>query len=309
METNFTSFTSIFFLLGGAGDGSTSELLKINKDIKTIMTKVLKASTSQTKFIQKFMEVQAKLIEDIVDKDNYDKISANSRSRKLEKSVYTTEYNVPLHDLPCMVTGITINSLKAANPNSPPPNNTVTMAHLVGHCVEAKEAVSLGYFSEELKSIRNTVLLCKGIEEAFGRKFLSFVPADSPFAADKYKLKIWVDGIKPKPIYPGSTINIGAYDGAPLNLTIGGSTHNPFHRALSYQAYRAFKMWGTEYGHTLPEDCDISIYSGSYKATREKYALQLAKDIAADQEDEEYEKDEEDEDTEEIIVLKSEIIS
>ena len=62
-------------------------------------------------------------------------------------------------------------------------------------------------------------------------------------------------------------------------------------------------MWGTEYGHT---DCDISIYSGSYKATREKYALQLAKDIAADQEDEE---DEEDEDTEEIIVLKSEIIS
>jgi hypothetical protein len=121
LETNFTSFTSIFFLLGGAGDGSTSELLKINKDIKTIMTKVLKASTSQTKFIQKFMEVQAKFIEDIVDKDNYDKISANSRSRKLEKSVYTTEYNVPLHDLPCMVTGITINSLKASNPSSPLP--------------------------------------------------------------------------------------------------------------------------------------------------------------------------------------------
>ena len=51
------------------------------------MTKVLKASTSQTKFIQaqtKFMEVQAKFIEDIVDKDKYDKISANSRSRKLE---------------------------------------------------------------------------------------------------------------------------------------------------------------------------------------------------------------------------------
>jgi hypothetical protein len=123
LETNFTSFTSIFFLQGGAGDGSTSELLKVNNDIKTIMTNVLKASTSQTKFIQaqtKFMEVQAKFIEDIVDKDNYDKISANSRSRKLEKSVYTIEYNVPLHDLPCMVTGITINSLKASNPSSPP---------------------------------------------------------------------------------------------------------------------------------------------------------------------------------------------
>ena len=62
-------------------------------------------------------------------------------------------------------------------PQLPPPNNTVTMAHLVGHCVEAKEAVSLGYFSEELESIRNTILLCKGIEEAFDRKFLSFVPA------------------------------------------------------------------------------------------------------------------------------------
>jgi hypothetical protein len=190
----------------------------------------------------KRMEAHAKFIEDIVDKDNYDKISTNSKSRRLDKSAYTTEYKVPLYDLPCMVTGITINSLKAANPSSSPPSNTVTMAHLVGHCVEAKEAVSLGYFSEELESIRNTVLLCKGIKEAFDRKFLSFVPADSPFAADRYKLYIWVDGIKPKPIFPGSAINIGAYEGAPLNLTIVGSTHNPFHRALSYQAYRAFKM-------------------------------------------------------------------
>jgi hypothetical protein len=68
-------------------------------------------------------------------------------------------------------------------------------------------------------------------------------------------------------------------------------------------------MWGNDYGHALPEDCDISIYSGSYKATREKYALQLAKDIAADQEDkidETDEKDEEDEDSEEISGLKSE---
>ena len=44
-------------------------------------------------------------------------------------------------------------------------------------------------------------------------------------------------------------------------------------------------------------------------AIKPQYALQLAKDIAADQEDEEDETDEtdeEDEDTEEIILLKSE---
>jgi len=108
------------------------------------------ASTSQANFMKaqtKRMEAHAKFIEDIVDKDNYDKISTNSKSRRLDKSAYTTEYKVPLYDLPCMVTGITINSMKAENPSSSPPSNTVTMAHLVGHCVEAKEAVSLGYFS------------------------------------------------------------------------------------------------------------------------------------------------------------------
>jgi hypothetical protein len=197
-----------------------------------------------------------------------------------------------------MVTGTTINSLKAANPSSPPPHNTVTIAHLIGRFFDAKEAVSLSYFSKELESIRNTLLLCKGIEEAFDQKFLSFVPADSPFAADRYKLHIWVDGIKTNPIFEGSPICIGAYEGMPLNLNIGGFTHNPFHRALSYQAYRAFRTWGVEFGHALPEDWDISVYSGSYKVTRKQYAQQLAKDIAADQEDE---NDEEDEDIEETI--------
>jgi len=58
-------------------------------------------------------------------------------------------------------------------------------------------------------------------------------------------------------------------------------------------------MWGTDCGHALPENSDISVYSGSYKATREKYALQLVKGIAADQEDEIDETDEKGEDAEE----------
>jgi hypothetical protein len=105
---------------------------------------------------------------------------------------------------------------------------------------------------------------------------------DKPFSGDRYKLHIWVDAIRDHPVFPGATQTIGSLDGAPLNFLVGATTHNPFHRALSFQAYRAFKRWGKDFGWTeRPEDCDTSVY----KDTRAKYAQQLAKDMAAADDD------------------------
>jgi hypothetical protein len=137
-----------------------------------------------------------------------------------------------------------------------------------------------------IKRKRTTV--ARTIEEAFDHKFISFVPSDKPFSSNRYKLHIWVDAIKTEPIYEGSAQTIGSFDGAALDLTIGSSQHNPFKRPLSYQAFRAFKMWGKGFGLTeLPEDSDTSVYQGAYKQKRATYAQQLAKDAAADAEDDE----------------------
>jgi hypothetical protein len=145
----------------------------------------------------------------------------------------------------------------------------------------------LGYKPSYVEDIRNTLLLSKGFEQAYDHKFLSFVPSDQPFSNNRYKLHIWVDVIRDEPIYEGASLTIGSFEGAPLDLRVGTKMHNPFKRALSYQAFRAFKMWGKGSGLTeLPTDSDTSVYEGTYRMMRAKYAQQLARDAAADAEDE-----------------------
>ena len=123
--------------------------------------------------------------------------------------------------------------------------------------------------------------------ETFNRKQLSFVPA---FALHRYQLHIWADCIRAEPIYRGASQTIGDYDGAPLVLTVGAALHRPFRRALSFQALRAFTRHGkaSRVDTELPErDSDYTAYQGSYQQKRRAYAQQLAKDIAADAEDDE----------------------
>ena len=255
--------------------------------VEIVMDKIMKKQDEKDKKMRKVMEKVLEVLEDIADKDCYDRISAASMPRKLDKVDYAKAYGVPIPDLQCMVTGISLNSLIATSPGGPTPPNPVTLAHLLARCADAKESMSLGYGLDDIENMRNTILLCKFIEVAFDHKLISFVPMDKPFSGDRYKLHIWVDAIRPHPIFPGAAQTIGSLDGAPLNLSVGGTAHNPFHRALSFQAFRAFKMWGKDFGLTeLPEDCDTSVYQGTYKTTRAKYAQQLAKDIAADDDDE-----------------------
>jgi len=237
---------------------------------------------------EKTMSAVLEVLEEIGDKDCYDRISESSKPRELTKSDYEVAYGMPVADLKCMITGISQSALIAAAPTFPKPKNPVTLSHLVPRNAEAKERLSLGYGKADIENIRNSILLCKGIEEAFNHKFISFVPSDKPFSSNRYKLHIWVDAIKTEPIYEGSAQTIGSFDGAALDLTIGSFLHNPFKRALSYQAFRAFKMWGKGFGLTeLPEDSDTSVYQGAYKQKKATYAQQLAKDAAADAEDDE----------------------
>lgn len=90
-----------------------------------------------------------------------------------------------------------------------------------------------------------------------------------------------------EPIYEGASQSIVDFDSLPLDLTVGAAQHNPFRRALSYQALRAFSTWGRELGvRELPVDSATSAYVRSYGHKRAVYAQQLAKDIVADSEGE-----------------------
>eukprot|EP01032_Pedospumella_encystans_P022886 gene22886-25922_t len=142
-----------------------------DKDSNKLLIKHLKR---QAKVMEKVLEV----LEEIGDKDCYDRISESSKPRELAKPDYELAYGVPVADLKCMITGICQTALIAAAPTSPKPKNPVTLSHLLARNAEAKERLSLGYKKADIENIRNTILLCKGIEEAFDHKFLSFVPTD-----------------------------------------------------------------------------------------------------------------------------------
>ena len=53
---------------------------------------------------------------------------------------------------------------------------------------------------------------------------------------DTLFLKIWDDSCRETPIWDGSDLKIGAFEGAPLRL----DSHTIFKRCLSFQAYQAY---------------------------------------------------------------------
>jgi len=215
--------------------------------------------------------------------DCYDKLSGSNKPRELTKRDFADTYNVDVDQLQCMVTGISSSSLHASDPSR---NSTVLVAHVLPRCADSSTKSSLGYTWDDMESIRNTVILCKGIKDAFDSKLISFVPSEKPFSNNAYKMHVWSEDEKTRPIYKGATETIGSYEGLPLHLSVGEQEHNLFTRAVSYQAFCAFKVWGKQCGlKELLQTRGFSIYKGSYKARREKYAKELAQAIAKDAED------------------------
>ena len=88
----------------------------------------------------------------------------------------------------------------------------------------------------DLNSSRNGLWLARNIEKAFDKLKLglSFVPQDilHPLTL---KMVAWDDAVRETPIWDTNSDVIGQYEGCPLHL----DGHNPFRRALSYQAYMA----------------------------------------------------------------------
>ena len=192
---------------------------------------------------EKTMAAVLKVLVEMGD-DPYDKISMSSDPRTLSKDSFATKYGVSGESLRCMISGTSLTSFVAVAPFSRPPKILVALSHLLPRCANASDMASLGYRNSDIEDIRNSVLLCKGFGQAFDHKYISFVPSDNPFSDNKYKLHIWSGHIKTEPIYQGASQTIGDFEGAPLILRVGTEMHNPFKRALSYQAFCAWKSWG-----------------------------------------------------------------
>jgi hypothetical protein len=98
---------------------------------------------------------------------------------------------------------------------------------------------------DDLNSPRNGLFLAKNVEREFDLLRLSFVPKDV-LHPNQFKMVIWSDKSRNVPIWEGHAHKIGQYEGCTLIL----NGHDPFRRALSFQAYQA-------HGHARgpPEEC------------------------------------------------------
>lgn len=236
-------------------------------------------SRQRTEELENFEEVMTRLIkvlkkvEEALTSDCYDGIA--SAGKLIDKDAYVSESGVSKASLKCMVSGTQV-------------HDAVIVAYIIPRSARQAEMVPLGMLRDDIDSIRNTLLLCKDIKRAFERKLISFVPVDNPFSPNRYKLHIWVDSIKSMPIYAGSPLRIGDFADKPLDLVVSGTyTHDPFQRALSYQAYCAFKTYGKKLEHPSSEDSGASVYEAIYKqpSRRVDYRRQLERDIAEEVDD------------------------
>jgi hypothetical protein len=88
-------------------------------------------------------------------------------------------------------------------------------------------------------------------------------------------LKIWDDSIRTQPIWPGSDLTIGEFDGTALNLSLPVMLYDlqPFRRCLSYQALMAF-MANSKFSEIFspPDDfCSDIDALPKYKAKRQSF--------------------------------------
>jgi HNH endonuclease len=202
--------------------------------------------------------------------DPWNDITATSIGKSFNlRSEFFTHYRLTNATAQCMITGTFASTFTTHRSGQ----TSVILAHLLPRSSKANVLDALGMHQEDIDTIRNALLLCQGIEEAFDRKQVSFVPIDNPFVDGQFKMMIWEDKFKATPIYEGSTQTLGDFENAPLNLVVNGKRHEIFRRVVSYQAYMACRHW-YQYGNRkgLQVDCDVSEYQGSYQNSRRDFA-------------------------------------
>jgi hypothetical protein len=201
---------------------------------------------------------------------------------EISQRTLAAKYGMPV---PCMVSGI-------VPPSSPIRIPILKLAHILPRSTKAHILRSLGLGVQDVDDLRNMLVLCNGLEEAFDRQFISFVPNTNPFQGG-FQVKFWKDEFKNFPLHKGSERTIGEYDRMPLNLSVNGNEHVIFRRALSYQAFMCYVKWKNEKvpGLILPTDCDVSEYVGAYRETKANYLKQLETDIKSEIEQDDDEED------------------
>jgi hypothetical protein len=191
----------------------------------------------------------------------------------VSKETFAKTYGLSVPTISCMVSKII--PPPPASPHAP----NLKLAHIMPRSTKLHILDSLGMGSEDVDDTKNLLILCSGLEIAFDKCQISFVPNSNPFAGG-LELMFWKDEFKSNELYPGSGRTIGEFDKFTLDLNVNGHVHTIFRRALSYQAFISHQKWKRDIVNlSLPVNCDESEYKGSYKDTRENYLRQLAKDM------------------------------
>ncbi len=131
----------------------------------------------------------------------------------------------------------------------------VVMAHIAPKRSKIRLLNSIGMNEGDLQDVRNCLLLAHGIEKGFDKLRLSFIKSNP--LQNRLYMKIWDDSIRSESIFEGSSRTIGEFDGARLKLGEASGdtfTHNPFRRALSYQAYIAYLRFKHIEGNIEPAE-------------------------------------------------------
>jgi hypothetical protein len=97
-------------------------------------------------------------------------------------------------------------------------------------------------------------------------------------------MQIWDESIRSNPIFDGSTLIIGSFDGAELML----NGHNPFLRCLSYHAFQAWNHYDGKLGGAVPRDPPVNFRApvGNLYVTNHEAAMKIAAAEDSESEDE-----------------------
>lgn len=211
------------------------------------------------------------------DYDCYDYIAEKSKGSQLRREAFLSVFHLnSTDDLACMVTGICANDIQLhpslsnkedLSPTTHASVDPVTLAHILPRSCTAIDRKRLDLAPSSIDSVRNCLLLCKGLEEAFDRKLISFVPTSD--TDPTYVMRVWSTEAESMLIYPKSTHTIGFFKDRPLMLTQNGYSHRPYNRALAYQAFRSY-LTSNRGPNDLPIDSDISPYNGTFKVEKKK---------------------------------------
>jgi hypothetical protein len=167
-------------------------------------------------------------------------------------------------------------------------NGDLAAAHLVPLNISKKIASSLA-LENELNNVRNILILNHGIEQAYDKQRISFIPGN-PLSNNDFVLKIWDDSVRNEPISKNSKVLIGEYEHASLKLTFpGGKVHFPFKRALSYHNFLTFMKWSLHNNeiHNNEEPVDFSSdHGGNWNKDRLYWMNDLRKKIHRETADE-----------------------